>query len=60
MYASYVYVHMRCRLSCDPYPSLQHVAAIVASQPGFVAQVLYGISLTANAPHGSWLPSPCV
>ena len=54
------YAHRRCRLSCDPYPSLQHVAAISASQPGFVSHVSCCIAVTANSLHSSWLPPLCV
>ena len=58
MYASYA--HRRCRLSCDPYPSLQHVAATLATNPRCVAQVLCCNVCDASAPHSACLPSSCV
>jgi len=51
------YAHRRCRLSCDPYPSLQHWAATSASILGFVAQVCCCCAITVSEPHSVWKPS---
>ena len=49
------YAHRRCRLSCDPYPSLQHVAATLARFPASVAHVAC-CAYTVSEPHSVWRP----